>query len=86
MSAPLRKQELGLLVKSLMKAAASREVVDLSNIVGELVENITFKMILGRKKDERFDLKGLVHEEMSLVGAFNLADCVPWLSIFDPQV
>ena len=43
-------------------------------------------MILGRNKDNSFDLKGLVREQMNLVGAFNLADYVPRLSILDPQV
>ncbi|TKY44688.1 steroid 17alpha-monooxygenase or 17alpha-hydroxyprogesterone aldolase [Spatholobus suberectus] len=85
MFAPLRREELGLLVKSLRNAEASREVVDLSQLLGELMENIVYKMILGRARDDRFDLKGLVHEVMNLVGAFNLADYMPWLGAFDPQ-
>ncbi|KAK7280860.1 hypothetical protein RIF29_08393 [Crotalaria pallida] len=85
MFAPLRRQELGLLVKSLEKAAASCEVVDLSVLVGELIENITYKMVFGASKDDRFDLKGIIHEVMDLVGVFNLADYVPWLGAFDLQ-
>ena len=38
MFAPLRRKELGLLVKSHEKVSASREVVDLSELVAELVE------------------------------------------------
>ena len=55
-------------------------------MVGELTENITYKMILGRVKDDRFDLKGLINEALGLAGAFNLADYVPWLAPFDLQV
>ncbi|XP_003534174.2 uncharacterized protein [Glycine max] len=85
MFAPLRRQELGVLVKSLRNSAASREVVDLSEVLGELMENIVYKMVLGRARDHRFELKGLVHQVMNLVGAFNLADYMPWLGAFDPQ-
>ncbi|CAJ1951867.1 unnamed protein product [Sphenostylis stenocarpa] len=85
MFAPLRREELAELVRSLKNSAASREVVDLSELVGELMENIVYRMVLGRTNDDRFDLKGLVHEVMNLVGAFNLADYMPWLGVFDPQ-
>ncbi|XP_028792309.1 cytochrome P450 CYP736A12-like [Neltuma alba] len=85
MFAPLRKEEVGVTVKSLERAAAAREVVDISEMVGELIENIIYRMVLGRAKDDRFNLKGLIKEAMSLVGAFNLADYVPWLGVFDLQ-
>ncbi|KAL1356725.1 cytochrome P450 CYP736A12-like [Arachis hypogaea] len=85
MFGPLRKKELGMLVNTLKKASDSCEVVDLSQLIGEFAENITFNMILGRSKDNRFDLKGLIHEIMFLVGAFNLADYVPILGTFDLQ-
>ncbi|WVZ13349.1 hypothetical protein V8G54_010915 [Vigna mungo] len=79
MFAPLRRQELRVLVKSLKNSAASGEVVDLSELLGELMENIVFKMVLGSAKDDRFDLKLLVHEVLNLIGLFNLADYIPWL-------
>ncbi|KAK7291447.1 hypothetical protein RIF29_06593 [Crotalaria pallida] len=85
MFAPLRRAELGLLVKSLEKASASHEVVDVSELAMELIENVTYKMVLGRNKDDRFNLKGLIHEYSYLLGAFNLADYVPWLEVFDFQ-
>ncbi|CAN6577950.1 unnamed protein product [Malus baccata var. baccata] len=72
-SAPLRREEVGLLV------------VDLSEKVGELVEGITYRMVLGRKKDDMFDLKGIMEECMFLIGAFNISDYVPFLSPFDLQ-
>ncbi|KAG2385226.1 Cytochrome protein [Vigna angularis] len=86
MFAPLRRQELGVLVKSLKNSAESGEVVDLSQLLGELMENIVFKMVLGRAKDDRFDLKFLIHEVMNLIGSFNLADYMPWLGVFDLQI
>ncbi|KAJ1393891.1 Cytochrome P450, partial [Sesbania bispinosa] len=81
----LAQEELGQLLKSLEKAAASSEVVDLSEMVGELIANITYKMVLGCNKDNSLDLKGLIREAMNLAGAFNLADFLPWLRLFDPQ-
>ncbi|CAK8537664.1 unnamed protein product [Lathyrus sativus] len=85
MFAPIRKQELGVLVKSLEKAALVGEVVNVSEAVENLVEDIIYKMILGRSKYEQFDLKKLVQEALVLIGAFNLADYVPWLGVFDLQ-
>jgi hypothetical protein len=37
-------------------------------------------------KYDQFDLKRVVQDVMALVGAFNLADYVPWLGVFDLQV
>ncbi|CAL5189647.1 unnamed protein product [Lathyrus oleraceus] len=85
MFAPIRKQELSVLIKSLEKSALVGEVVNISDAVENLVEDIIFKMILGRSKYEQFDLKRLVREIMILFGAFNLADYIPWLGVFDLQ-
>ncbi|KAK7314525.1 hypothetical protein VNO77_33051 [Canavalia gladiata] len=85
MFAPLRKNELGLFLKSLEKAASSCEVVNISQQVAELMSNIVYKMVLGSSKDDRFDLKGLVHEALHLSGVFNIADYVPWVGVFDLQ-
>ncbi|GAU27760.1 hypothetical protein TSUD_215710 [Trifolium subterraneum] len=85
MFGPIRKEELGVLVKSLEKAALVGEVVNVSDVVENLIEEIMYKMILGRSKYEQFDLKKLVQRATILVGAFNLADYVPWLGAFDIQ-
>ncbi|KAK2376457.1 cytochrome P450 CYP736A12 [Trifolium repens] len=85
MFGPIRKHELDALVKSLEKAALVGEVVNLSEVVENLIEVIVYKMILGRSKHEQFDLKKLVQEGLILIGAFNLADYVPWLGVFDLQ-
>lgn len=76
---------MGLLVQSL-KAAKAGEVVDLSNKVGELVENIIYRMILGSKNDDLFDVKRIVEEIVSLMGSFDIGDYVPFLKPFDLQV
>ncbi|XP_024929950.3 cytochrome P450 CYP736A12 [Ziziphus jujuba] len=84
--AELRKEELGLALESLKKSAAKGELVDLSRKIGEVVEDISTRMILGRRKDDDlYDLKGIAEEALKLAGAFNLADCVPWLGQFDLQ-
>ncbi|KAK6276557.1 hypothetical protein POUND7_006266 [Theobroma cacao] len=69
----------------LKNAAAASEVVDLSAKVGELIEDIMYRMILGRCKDDKFDLKPLIHEGIRLLGTFNLADFVPFLAPLDLQ-
>ncbi|KAI3440523.1 uncharacterized protein J3R85_003273 [Psidium guajava] len=86
--APARREELGRLVERVRAAAAAGEVVDVSAEVGELMGNLSCRLILGclsnTGKDE-FDLKPLIHEALSLAGAFNLADYVPLLGPFDLQ-
>jgi hypothetical protein len=74
------------MLKSVEKAATLGEVVNLSEMIGEVVANITYKMVLGCNKDSDLDLKGLIRETMNLAGSFNLTDFLPWLSIFDLQV
>ncbi|CAN6584932.1 unnamed protein product [Malus baccata var. baccata] len=84
--APLRREEVGLLMQSLKVAAEAGEVVDLSEKVGELVVGITYRMVLGRKNNDMFDLKGIIEEVMFLSGAFNIGDYVPFLIPLDLQV
>lgn len=75
-----------MLVESLKKAAAEGQVVDLSEKVGELLEDITYRMVLGSKNDDTFDMKGIIEELVLLIGAVNISDCLPFLSPFDFQV
>ncbi|KAA8541199.1 hypothetical protein F0562_025194 [Nyssa sinensis] len=82
----MRREELESLVQSLMEAAKAHEVVDISEKVAGLIEDMTYRMLFGRNKDDRFDLKSIVHQALSLVAAPNLADYVPFLGTFDLQV
>ncbi|KAI9084298.1 hypothetical protein K1719_033805 [Acacia pycnantha] len=81
----LRREELKMVVNSLDNAAKMGEIVDVSEKLRELLEDIVYKMILGRNKDDQFDLKGLISETLRLAGAFNIADIVPWFEALDPQ-
>ncbi|XP_050378360.1 cytochrome P450 CYP736A12-like [Argentina anserina] len=83
--APLRKEELGGLVRKLKVAAEEGGVVDISEKIGAMNEDITYKMVLGRTRDARFDLKAIIEESLSLVGAFNISDFVPSLAALDIQ-
>ncbi|KAJ9174070.1 hypothetical protein P3X46_017141 [Hevea brasiliensis] len=83
--APMRREEVGLLVDSLKKGAAAREVVDISLGVGDLIQNMTCRMVFGEAKNSEFDLKPLAKEALNLAGAFNIADYVPFLGAFDLQ-
>ncbi|XP_058757789.1 cytochrome P450 CYP736A12-like [Vicia villosa] len=84
--ASLRKREMELALKLLKKAASSSEVVDVSEFVHDVVMDIVCKMVVGCSIDEVFDLKRLIQQGMNLSGAFNLADYVPFLRVFDLQV
>lgn len=83
--APLRKRELKVALKSLKKAASLGEIVDVSEVVHNVIMEIVYKMVLGCSVDEEFDLKGQIQQGMELSGAFNLADYVPFLGVFDLQ-
>ncbi|GFS40768.1 cytochrome P450, family 706, subfamily A, polypeptide 2 [Actinidia rufa] len=82
--AGMRKEEVEGLVGRLR--AAREEVVDVTELVERLIEDMTCRMVFGRRGDDRFDLKSVVREAVDLVGAFNVADFVPFLGPFDLQV
>ncbi|CAM8971590.1 hypothetical protein QQ045_030799 [Rhodiola kirilowii] len=83
--APMRKEEIGHLVDSLRKSSVEGEVVNVSNKINDLIEDVTYRMVIGRTKYENIDLKSVVEETLRLAGTFNIADFVPWLKPFDPQ-
>ncbi|WRX19217.1 Cytochrome P450 - like 10 [Theobroma cacao] len=83
--APMRREMVSLLVESLKKDAAAQKVVNLSEKLGALIEDMTLRMVIGHMKYDQFNLKELVQEVTSLAGAFNLADYVPFLGALDLQ-
>ncbi|KAL5544744.1 hypothetical protein UlMin_008528 [Ulmus minor] len=83
--AALRKEEVGAVVEAGKGVAAARGVVDLSEKVGKLVEDISSRIVFGSNKDRRFDLRELIEEGLILSGAFNVSDYVPYLAPFDLQ-
>ncbi|KAF5726907.1 cytochrome P450 CYP736A12-like protein [Tripterygium wilfordii] len=83
--APIRRENLEMLIGSLRKSVAESEVVDLTLTLSQLLENITYKMVLGRNKDDEFDIMRLVAEGSVLAGAFNISDYVPYLRPLDLQ-
>ncbi|TYH52882.1 hypothetical protein ES332_D09G058900v1 [Gossypium tomentosum] len=81
-----RNDVLTHFIESLKKAATRKEVVNISKMVGNLIEKMTLKMILGPvERDEEFNLQELIEELTNLVGVFNLADFVPFFGAFDLQ-
>lgn len=84
--ARMRKEEIGVLVRRLKVAADGGEVVELGEKIGDLIANMTYRMLFGGfRNSDRFDLKSIVQEIVRLVGAFNIADYVPFLEPFDLQ-
>ncbi|WOH03416.1 hypothetical protein DCAR_0622813 [Daucus carota subsp. sativus] len=83
--AEMRREELVVMVSTIKKAALARQVVDVSDLVGDGIEKMTYRMLFGKKDDDRFDLKGTMQEIMDQAGAFNIADYVPMLGPLDIQ-
>ncbi|KAL8124529.1 hypothetical protein AgCh_012248 [Apium graveolens] len=75
----MRRDEVGLVVEDIKKVAVAGEVVNVSDKVGGLIENMTFRFLLGRSKDDRFDLKGIMTE------AFTWLDSLILLTLCPPQ-
>ncbi|XP_038687914.1 cytochrome P450 CYP736A12-like [Tripterygium wilfordii] len=83
--APLRVKELGFLVELIKESVVAGEAVDLSEKIGELIENSAYKMVFGKNNDDKFDIRSLVSEASHLAGTFNVSDYVPFLEPFDLQ-
>ncbi|XP_010537440.1 PREDICTED: cytochrome P450 CYP736A12-like [Tarenaya hassleriana] len=83
---PIRTEEIGRVIDRVKTAAEKNEVVNVSKILLELFENLVYRMILGRSKnDDDVKLKELVEEMVSLAGAFNISDYLPLLAPLDLQ-
>ncbi|KAK1387979.1 Ferulate-5-hydroxylase [Heracleum sosnowskyi] len=83
--AGLRKEELGFVVEWLKNAAGSGQVVNVSEKVARLIEDMTCRMLLGKSRDERFNLTEVLNEMTKATGAFNVADFIPFLAPLDLQ-
>ncbi|XP_050221514.1 cytochrome P450 CYP736A12-like [Mercurialis annua] len=84
--APLRKQEVELMVAKIKKAAELKEVVDVSGRVGDFSLNLICRMIFGQPcNDDDSNLRHLIKESLELVGAINIADYVPYIGALDLQ-
>ncbi|KAG6717308.1 hypothetical protein I3842_04G092100 [Carya illinoinensis] len=85
----MRKEELGLLVKFIEKAAFDYMAVDLSAKVLSLSADMSCLMVLGKKyMDKDFDdrgFKAIIQEGMHLGATPNLGDYLPYISLLDLQ-
>ncbi|PIA38202.1 hypothetical protein AQUCO_02800104v1 [Aquilegia coerulea] len=81
---PMRREELLNLVELMKNASDSQSTIDVSAKVESLVEDMTYRMVLGFK-DDRFNIRPSIQEHVVLVGAFNLADYFPCLRVLDLQ-
>ncbi|KAL8094294.1 cytochrome P450 CYP736A12-like [Apium graveolens] len=78
-----RKEELGFMVESLREAAATREVVNVSEKLAGLIEDMTCGMLFGKSRDN--DMSKVIPELLCLHGLFNVTDYLPILGPFDLQ-
>ncbi|KAL3339557.1 hypothetical protein AABB24_028248 [Solanum stoloniferum] len=84
-SAGMRKEEIGFLVEEVKGFGDELVVVDLGEKIGDLIGNMTYRMLFTEGNSERFDLKNIVKEMVRLSGTINVADYVPFLEPFDIQ-
>ncbi|KAF8378472.1 hypothetical protein HHK36_029813 [Tetracentron sinense] len=82
----MRREEVALLIQSLKDAAKDRAVVDISAKVGNLIEDMTHRMLFGHSRDEGCEFKPVIQEALNLVGTFNIADYIPYVGALDLQV
>ncbi|XP_041008195.1 cytochrome P450 71AU50-like [Juglans microcarpa x Juglans regia] len=85
----MRKEELGLLVKFIEKAASDCIVVDLSAKIASLSTDMSCRMVFGKKYmdkdlDER-GFKAVIQEGMHLGATPNLGDYIPYIGLLDLQ-
>ncbi|KAK4283432.1 hypothetical protein QN277_000382 [Acacia crassicarpa] len=73
---PLRKEMVRTMVESLERAATMGEVVNLTEYVNGLMEDMVCKMIFGRTKEDQFDLERLIAEASKL--GILLILCLAW--------
>ena len=85
----MRREELGLLIESLKRAASDRVAVDLSASVSSLSANMSCLMIFGKKyMDKDFDDRGfkdVIQEFLHLAAVPNLGEFFPFLAVLDLQ-
>ncbi|XP_071688772.1 cytochrome P450 CYP736A12-like [Rutidosis leptorrhynchoides] len=83
--AGMRKEEIGLMVDKLKIASKEHKVVNLSEIVGDVIESMVCRMLFGKKNDDTFVFRTIIDKSMEAIGKFNIADYVPTLAPFDLQ-
>nr|XP_027077829.1 cytochrome P450 CYP736A12-like [Coffea arabica] len=86
---PMRREEVGTLVKSLKQAASDGAAVDLSAAISSLGANMSCLMIFGKKyMDKDFDDRGfrdVIQEGLHVAAMPNLGDYFPLLGVLDLQ-
>ncbi|GMN33563.1 hypothetical protein TIFTF001_004225 [Ficus carica] len=85
----MKKEETGLLIEFIKKAACYRVAVDLSAKITSLNTDMSCRMVLGKKySDEEFDERGfkaIIQEVIYLAAALNLGDYIPFVASLDLQ-
>ncbi|KAK4431843.1 cytochrome [Sesamum alatum] len=86
---PMRREELGVFIESLKRAARDGIAVDLSAKVSSLTAEMSCRMVFGKKyEDKDIDERGfksVIQEGMKLTAVPNLGDYFPFLGVLDVQ-
>uniref|UniRef100_A0A5B7AFN4 Cytochrome P450 CYP736A12-like n=2 Tax=Davidia involucrata TaxID=16924 RepID=A0A5B7AFN4_DAVIN len=85
----MRREELGLLIRSIEQAAQDRVAVDLSAKVSSMSADMSCLMVFGKKyADKEFDERGfkaVIQEGMQIAATPNFGDYFPYLGALDFQ-
>ena len=85
----MRREEVGLLIEFIKKAASDHVAVDLSAKITSLNADMSCRMVFGKKySDEEFNERGfkaIIQEAMYLAATPNLGDYIPFTAPLDLQ-
>lgn len=81
---PVRSQEVVHFIEAVKTAADSHSQIDVTAMVGSVIEGMSYRLIFGFK-DDRPDLRSSIEEAIMLTGVFNITDYIPFLGALDLQ-
>ncbi|KAI7736088.1 hypothetical protein M8C21_023705 [Ambrosia artemisiifolia] len=76
----VREEEMAFMIEKIQKAEKS--LLNLSELVISLTNNVICRVALGRRYDGR-DFKNLLQRTLELLGCFSVGSYIPWLSWVD---
>ncbi|KAL8038176.1 hypothetical protein ABFX02_11G087400 [Erythranthe guttata] len=82
----VREQETCLMVENIGRLSDSNSVVNLSDTLALLANDVLCRVALGRKysnSDKGKEFKNMLTEEVEMLGTFCVGDYIPWLAWID---
>ncbi|PIA42028.1 hypothetical protein AQUCO_02100102v1 [Aquilegia coerulea] len=78
----IREEEANFMIGKIYECCSSASsTVNLSDIIFSFTNNVVCRVAMGMKFGDNEGAKKLITEFMNLIGVFNVADFIPWLSM-----